>query len=92
MTQSSPDQSPTVTGRFSALPSLSTTHTKWPFAPCSTARCGTRIAFGRVAPFTRTRTYWFGRSTPCGLSTDGADEERAGLRVERRVLERDAAR
>src|SRR5215470_2703595 len=50
ITQSSPDQSPTVTGRFSALPSLSTTHTKWPFAPCSTARCGTRIAFGRIAP------------------------------------------
>ena len=28
------------------------------------------MALGRVAPFTRTRTYWFGRSTPCGLSTD----------------------
>ncbi len=70
MNQPSPYQSPTATGRSSALPSLLTTQTKWPFAPCCTARCGTRIAFGRIAPCSRVRTYWFGRSTPFGLSTE----------------------
>ena len=70
MNQLSPYQSPTTTGRSSAFPSLLTTQTKWPFAPCCTARCGTRIAFGRIAPCNRVRTYWFGRSTPFGLSTE----------------------
>ncbi len=70
MNQESPYQSPTTTGRSSALPSLFTIQTKCPFAPCCTARCGTRIAFGRIAPWSRVRTYWLGRSTPFGLSTD----------------------
>ena len=69
MNQPSPYQSPTTTGRSSAWLSLLTTQTKWPFAPCWTARCGTTIAFGRIAPVSRARTYWFGRSTPLGLST-----------------------
>ena len=29
-----------------------------------------RIAFGRVAPLMRARTYWFGRRRPWGLSTE----------------------
>ncbi len=70
MNQLSPYQSPTTTGRSSAFWSLLTTQTKCPLAPCCTARCGTRIAFGRIAPDRRVRTYWLGRSTPFGLSTD----------------------
>ena len=57
MNQPSPFHSPTVTGRSSALFCAFTTQTKWPFAPCCTARCGTTIAFGRVAPMMRARTY-----------------------------------
>ena len=34
MTHSSPDQSPTTTGRAWALPDLSMTQTYCPFAPC----------------------------------------------------------
>ena len=64
----SPNQSPGTTGRFSALPSAPITQTKWPLEPCCTALCGTRIAFGRRAPFMRARTYWLGRSTAFGLA------------------------
>ena len=67
--QLSPCQSPTTSGRCSALPWLFSTQAKWPLAPCCTARCGTRIASGRTPPFRRARTYWLGRSTPLGLST-----------------------
>ena len=69
MNQPSPFHSPTMTGRSSALFLAFTTQTKWPFALCCTARCGTTIAFGRMAPVSRTRTYWLGRSTPAGLFT-----------------------
>ena len=69
----------------------STTQTKWPLAPCCTARCGTRIALGRTAPTRRVRTYWFGRSTPFRIVDRRADQERAGLRVVRRIGERDLA-
>ena len=85
----SPFHSPTATGRSSAWFCALTTQTKWPFALCCTARCGTTTAFGRIAPFRRTRTYWFGRSTPGGIVDRRAQQERAGRRVVRRVREGD---
>ena len=69
MNHESPCQSPTRTGRSSALPALSMIQTKCPFALCCTARCGTDTAFGRTEPCRRVRTNWFGRSRPCGFST-----------------------
>ena len=91
MNQLSPYQSPTTTGRSSALPSLLTTQTKWPFAPCCTARCGTRIAFGRIAPM-QPRAHVLVRTQHALRIVDRrADQERSGLRVVRRVGERDPA-
>src|SRR5690242_8900860 len=69
ISQPSPFHSPTTTGRISAWFWALVIHTKCPFALCWTARCGTTIAFGRIAPVRRTRTYWLGRSTPAGLLT-----------------------
>ena len=49
MNRSLPFCPPSPTGRCSALLSLLTTQTKFDF-PCCTARCGTRMLFGRDAP------------------------------------------
>ena len=90
--QPSPFHSPTVTGRSSALFSLFTTQTKWPFALCCTARCGTTTAFGRIEPVRRTRTYWFGPQHAGRIVHRRAQQERAGGRVVRRIRERDRRR
>ena len=92
MSQPSPFQSPTTTGRSSAWLSLLTTQTKWPFALCCTARCGTTIAFGRIAPV-QAHADVLVRAQHARRIVDGrAQQERARRRVVRRVRERDRAR
>src|SRR5439155_4027808 len=68
ITQSGPIQSPVFTVRACALPSASTTNTRYAFSVCTTAACGTRNTLSRSPAVMRTVTNWPGRSCSRGLS------------------------
>src|SRR6267378_3293853 len=62
-----PSQEVATTFRATTLLLSPTTYTNAPFRPCCTARCGTRMALGRLRPSSRTRTNCPGSRTCCGF-------------------------